>query len=571
MPKGPKGDGNIRRSTAGQRVTTLVSLVATLILALSRLAGATTINTKSVSQSDVAAAITLAADGDTVTIPGGTASWTRTLRVRKGITIQGAGVGVTIIKDNVQSGPLIQWTLVAGQPARLTGIEFQDGGRVNGAAPPGGVLHVDGSNTNGSTFRMDHCYWNNLAGSPVFDTVIGVVDHNTFYVARNSIMFYVYGSNWDGQGPYGDASWHDPAGFGSSQFLFFEDNTFTFNVGGLGTISDAYAGARFVVRHNTIHDGVLNNHGTESTGRTRGGRAYEAYNNIFVGSGWNKYLAGCRSGTMLFHDNTISGYWGSNATCGLGNYRTHMTFVPFGGADGANPWDSNEPGGPVFTGTAAANSVGTSVTVTGASWNTDQWKGYSIRRLTNVGNLNTVTFALINGNTSNVIKYSDNGGYSIPSLACTTGDTLEIRKIRHVLDGIGRGQGSLVSGNPPTVPSGWNDQVTEPCYSWSNVIADGGAGAKANFGDVDSSIRINEHYFNNTSMPGYTPYIYPHPLTKGLPPPEQRTRNATANSQHNPLKKRQPWGGKELSRKKAKKADASPTNETAEGREKLGD
>jgi hypothetical protein len=325
------------------------------------------------------------------------------------------------------------------------------------------------------------------------------------------------------------------------------------------------------VRHNTIHDGVLNNHGTESTGRTRGGRAYEAYNNIFAGSGWNKYLAGCRSGTMLFHDNTISGYWGNNATCGLGNYRTHMTFVPFGGADGANPWDFNEPGGPFFTGTAAANSVGTSVTVTGASWNTDQWKGYSIRKLTNVGNLNTATFALINGNTSNVINYCDNGGYSIPSLAFTAGDTLEIRKIRHVLDGIGRGRGSLVSGNPPTVPSGWNDQVTEPCYSWSNVIADGVAGAKANFGDVDLSIRINEHYFNNTPMPGYTPYTYPHPLTKGLPPPEQTTRNATANSQHNPLKKRQPWGGKEIDKKKAKKAKASPTNETADGRENLGD
>ncbi len=282
-------------------------------------------------------------NGDTITIPAGTFNWTTKVTISKSITLQGAGVGNTIIKDAVNGTQLIQVGLVANNLTRITGIEFQDGGAHHDAAP-NGAFHVNGSNTNGSTFRMDHCYWNNINGSLVFDTVLGVVDHTTFYCARPGyIMFYVYGSNWNGQGPYGDGSWHDPANFGSSQFIFFEDNTFTFNVGGLGTISDAYAGARFVVRYNAIHDGVLNNHGTESSGRIRGGRAYEAYNNTYAGSGWNKFLTGCRSGSMLFHDNTISGYWGSNAQAGLGNYRTHMTFVPFGGADGANPWDVNEP------------------------------------------------------------------------------------------------------------------------------------------------------------------------------------------------------------------------------------
>jgi hypothetical protein len=472
----------------------------------------------------------LAQNGDTITLPVGAFTWTTGVTVTKAITLQGAGFGNTIVRDNVQNAKIITWTLVAGNASRLTGIEFQDGGGTHSAAPTG-AFHVDGSNTEGSTFRMDHCYWNNINGSPVFDTVIGVLDHNTFYVLRGGwIMVYIYGTRWNGQN-YGDGSWAAATNFGSSQFLFMEDNTFTFNVGGLGTITDAYDGARFVVRYNTIHDGVLNNHGTESSGRGRGGRAYEAYNNIYAGSGWNKYLAGSRSGVMLFHDNTISGYWGRSATCGLGNYRTHYPSLPWSGADGANVWDFNETG-KFFTGTAAVNNSGTTVTVNGANWTTNQWRGYSVRRLSNVCNSNSLTFALIVSNTSNSITYTDNGGYATPSLSFCSGDSLEFRKIFHVLDGIGRAGGSLISGTNPTPPANWNDQATEACYSWNNVITDAG-GAHANFGDVDASIRINEHYFNDAPMPGYTPYVYPHPLVSDPPLPSP-TPSATVTPSPTP-------------------------------------
>src|SRR4029077_14702520 len=144
----------------------------------------TTVNANSAAQSDVAAAIASAADGDIVTIPGGTASWTRTLRVKKGITIQGAGVGSTTIKDSVQSGPLLDCSLAAGNLTRITGIEFQDGGRSTNEL--GGVLKFTGSNTNGSQFRMDHCQFDDLNGMIVANTVIGVIDHNTFIRATKN-------------------------------------------------------------------------------------------------------------------------------------------------------------------------------------------------------------------------------------------------------------------------------------------------------------------------------------------------------------------------------------------------
>ena len=74
---------------------------------------------------------TQAQKGDTITIPVGTFTWSTGITITKAITLQGAGVGSTIIRDDVQSAQLIQWSLPAGLPSRITGIEFQDGGRSN--------------------------------------------------------------------------------------------------------------------------------------------------------------------------------------------------------------------------------------------------------------------------------------------------------------------------------------------------------------------------------------------------------------------------------------------------------
>jgi hypothetical protein len=559
-PQHFKCESNVGRSTPGLHQTALVLLAATLILDLSHFAGATTINANSASQSDVAAAIASAADGDIVLIPGGSVTWTRTLRVRKGITIQGAGVGVTIIKDAVQSGQLISWSLAAGLPSRLTGIEFQDGGRSTTANAPGGILRVDGSNTDGSSFRWDHCKWNDLNGFLVFDTVLGVVDHNSFVMGNHLSLIYVYGSNWNGQGPYGDGSWATPVNFGSSDFLFFEDNDFhNNNAVHESFATDALNGGRFVVRHNTIFNAQVSDHGTESGGRERGSRAMEVYNNTFTGMNIGDAPVGSRSSRLIIHDNTVSGYV-NGGKFHLGVWRCFFPFGPWLGADGTNAWDVNEPNA-FYTGSAASNSSGTSVVVSAANWATNQWAGYTIRRTSNKCNSNSVTFAWIQSNTSNTISYTDNGGYSTPPLAFCARDTLEIRKVDHALDQPGRGGGSLITGDPPVRPAGWNDQVTEPCYAWNNGQASFSPGP---------GVRAKVHYFNNTPMPGYTPYTYPHPLTKGLPLPKQTTPNATANSQHDPHKNRRPWGGKKTERKKAKTAKENRTNEMAEGQENPG-
>src|SRR5438132_1885744 len=460
-----------------------------------------------------------AQNGDTITLPAGTFTWSTGVNLSKAITLQGAGIGVTIVKDGVQSGQLIAWSLAAGLPSRLTGIEFQDGGRSVTADAPGGILHVNGSNTDGSSFRWDHCKWSDMNGYTVFDTVIGVIDHNTFTKSNKHLTTYIYGSRWNNaSGNWGDGSWVAPTNFGSSEFLFYEDNTFTSSDPvyiEFGT--DALAGARFVVRHNTITNCLIGDHGTESGGRIRGSRAMEVYNNTYIGTNIANFVGGSRSSRVLFHDNNISGYW-NNPIFTLGNWRNFYPFQPWGGADGTNAWDVNEPN-PFFTGTAASNSSGTSVTVSGVNWATNQWAGYTIRRTSNLCGLNTITCAWIQSNTSNTISYTGNGGYPTPSVAFCAGDTLEIRKVDHALDQPGRGGGSLITSDPPVRPFGWNDQVTEPCYAWNNGQARFSAGP---------GVRANVHFFDNTPMPGYVPFTYPHPLVSGGGPSPTPTPTATA-------------------------------------------
>jgi hypothetical protein len=552
-----KGEANVRRSTSEPCVTALVLLAGTLILALSRLAGATTINASSASQSDVAAAIASAANGDIVIIPGGTITWTRTLRVSKGITIQGAGVGSTIIKDAVQSGQLFQFAPASGT-GRVTGIEFQDGGRPNSTgSAPNGVMKFIGLN---GRFRLDNCNLNQLNGQTVLEDGIGsVVDHCTLTTRGCNLGFYVNAKAYYG-GDNGDGSWSAPSGFGGNNFQFIEDCTLN-TFGPPDFVLDGAAGSRYVVRHCVMNNAMLIHHGTDSTGRYRGGRACEVYQNTGTFTSFSSTLCASRSGVSIIHDNHITGPTGTMALT-LNCLRKLNFFVVWGGADGQNPADVNQPGGPFFTGTAAANSSNGTVTVSGVNWTANQWNKYTIKRTTNIGNKTGYNFASISGNTSNSITYRND--FHGDFMGITAGDTLQFWKVNEALDAPGRAGGSIISGDdPPIYPAGWNDQVTEPCYEWNNTYN----GTNMNF----SPQQPNTHFFNDTQMPGYTEYVYPHPLVTGNPPGRPSSSPAATRTSL-----RRPWGGKKQKetkrvRKPPRKAKENPINEMADGRENPGD
>lgn len=332
----------------------------------------------SCSQADVTSAMTTAAgrpDGTVLQIPAGTCTWagstTLTQTFTNSVTIQGAGAissttsgasttgtDQTVIIDNLTAGTGIQLTTTSGKSLRFTAIALKE----NASSPvsSGGMLQVLGDS---SAVRVDHCHFYSFKGGSSSlhynGSVQGVTDHNYFEALSgilNNHIGFQNGQGWNGasSGDWGDNSWATSENWGSSQFMFVEDSRF-FN----GDTSDTVFGARFVLRHCTITgDGNSQQqmywHGATS-GRERGGRAAEVYNNTFSQPGnFGSPPLSMNSGTALVHSNTMTGGYKSliqisydfRTTAGGGGAYTYLN-PPNGwgfcgpAAGGPTNWDSN--------------------------------------------------------------------------------------------------------------------------------------------------------------------------------------------------------------------------------------
>jgi hypothetical protein len=84
----------------------------------------------------------------------------------------------------------------------------------------------------------------------------------------------------------------------------------------------------------------------------------------------------------------------------------------------------------------------------------------------------------------------------------------------------GRGQSDVIVGAPPvnraTGKAAWPHQALEPSYSWNDIYTP--TGDSVNFKTGAGNHKLQQEgrdYYNNTPMPGYEPYTYPHPLVSG--------------------------------------------------------
>ena len=114
-----------------------------------------------------------------------------------------------------------------------------------------------------------------------------------------------------------------------------------------------------------------------------------------------------------------------------------------------------------------------------------------------------------------------------------TGDSFQIRKVSMVLDQPGRGKGNYISGSNPA-PIAWPHQASEPVHIWGNTLGllnfGNGNGRAVVYSQGYSVIQDQDWFYsldNSAALPGYTPYVYPHPLVSNEPMPSP-TPSATA-------------------------------------------
>ena len=265
-------------------------------------ANAATINASSCSQANVQSAINSASNGDTVTVPAGTCTWSSAVTIStKAITIQGAGIDLTTITGNVDT---IDGALVITSHATLNttikGFTFNK----SNSTPYNPAISLHGSYSNTGTIRITASKINTSSTIIQYnDNQAALIDNCTFIISGNTECdpLLLHGDS--------QASWTraDNFGTGTGQIIM-EDNTFdatssTYNGGGWALVFCSFDGARFTVRHNTFKKCYLDAH-PNTWAHAYGVRQGEIYNNTFTGA---VRVADWKAGTAVFYSNSWDG------------------------------------------------------------------------------------------------------------------------------------------------------------------------------------------------------------------------------------------------------------------------
>lgn len=499
------------------------------------------------SEADVLAALPSRSNQNsavTVIIPTGRSSWASQLNYAvppavTNLTIEGqtsvncsgtAGTSSytctatdsTVIKDAYLSSSPI-WVITTGSSDsyfRMTGITFE-GGNVGSSSYTkySGMLQFRGDSQN---FRIDHCHFDTNTYSPrvtsaavrLYGTLEGVLDHNVLDLGLNNSYSYInngfqtFNDIGDGIGN-GDGAWAAPTAFGSSEFIFIEENVFN---GGVS--NDCANSGRFVERYNTFNGLALpvQNHATKSdVVPERGCRAEEIYHNYFTGPSASPEdtAISLKGGTGLIWGNTVaSGYthllvaetdrngitgdekatptgWG---TCG-------GSTNPGSGAAGPSNWDGNS----TSYGYPCLDGIGRGQTV----------QALNGQAQPNRLNSATNTIAWPEQYLEPIYVFDETGVTSWYTLDHVTEANRDVYLPNSSFDGT-NGTGTGLLTNRPTActagPGGTYGQSPTGSYGVAYFATD------ANGGRGELYVCTT----TNTWTAVYEPYIYPHPLDGGV-------------------------------------------------------
>jgi hypothetical protein len=241
-------------------------------------------------------------------------------------------------------------------------------------------------------------------------------------------------------------------------------------------------------------------------------------------------MDGSDTGAAIWHDNT---WTNNNKNIGGIDFNCYRSGLPVAspyycvsGTPGQT-WDlmatridgTHVDGEDTFVYASGTSAVGTSdgqvVAIGSPGWTTNQWQGYHVRRADGQSNG-------IESNNGNTLQIRGVGF----AMGWTSGQGFEIVKPLRYLDQTGIGWGDHIDRASPAWPH--QDAHPEPCYSWNNINSDDGSHINFSTPDyLNIMVQQNRDYYQDTAMPGYVPYTYPHPLVSGDEPAvnSRRTRS----------------------------------------------
>jgi hypothetical protein len=261
------------------------------------------IDAASCSQTDVQTAVDAAGDGDTVAVPEGSCSWTtpaaQTPAVTiedKSISLEGGGIGVTVITDATGEDWKETALWVQDRPCEISGFTF-----VGSAGSSNGIIQMENTGGDGAHgFRIHHNEFSLDAGYAILTRQLsyGLIDHNSFATSQDHTMI---AAHLDGL-----ASWSRPSSLGTADAVYIEDNTFL-STAATANYRAVYGqrGARFVFRHNTVTNLGVDMHGHCGDVGTF---SYEVYDNDFVldaGVSMFRWMF-IRGGSGVVYNNTMT-------------------------------------------------------------------------------------------------------------------------------------------------------------------------------------------------------------------------------------------------------------------------
>ena len=453
-------------------------LLLTFVAAISAIpAPASTVTAASCSQADVSSAITVAVDGDTVSIPAcASTTWsgaaTPPIVFCKSITLQGAGVGVTNITgvENTQGiGGAIYVNNCAGKTIRITNFSMSSGGVAQGL--------IFFNMTHGSTLRVDHMAFD---GGSKGDGAIsnygayGVADHNTF--TNTSILIQDIQS---GDRLPGDSSWVQNPAFGTANAFYFEDNQFNDSV---YTEKDCADGGRVIYRYNTFTSYGPFTHGFDTTPRSC--FELDGYNNTFTGTGFNQlyYMFRFRGGSGLLYNNLWKAGTPSMGYIHIENYRSYSPngepiLSGYGACDGSSSYDGNTGPNGTFHGWPCRDQIG--IGKNQGSYPLYSWNNCTGTSL-GCSPSSQTTIAVVGGGTTDYTS----------SQIIANRDYYQMVSSFDGTAGVGQGKLAAIPGTCSVN----SDTGKGPAY-WATDLS-----------------RLYQCSATNTWTLYYTPFTYPHPL-----------------------------------------------------------